>query len=64
MQGKPRASVEVCGSRRLRLGEALMHSPGTRTSNDLPVSRNQGHGAGAAAVPITTAVARNDEVTV
>ena len=41
-----------------------MHSLGTRTSNDLTVSRNQGHGAGAVAVPITTAVARNDEVTV
>ena len=41
-----------------------MHSPGTRTSNDMAVPRNHGRGTGAVAVPITTAVARNDEVTV
>ncbi|CAE6715643.1 hypothetical protein R20943_01277 [Paraburkholderia aspalathi] len=28
MHGKPRASMKVCGSRRLRLGEAPLRSPG------------------------------------
>ena len=40
LHGKPRASVEVRGGRRLRLGDAPPHSPRTPSSNDMSVRGN------------------------
>src|SRR5579859_3860811 len=52
LQGKPPASFLVCGSHRLRLGDALLHSPKNPPSNDLLVCGNLGHSGGCHHNPI------------